>query len=65
LQRVAGVQHVLSVKLKQRAVAPGREREASLADHEKTEQDVDDNKIQVAPDMLLCSLNHQITIVTL
>lgn len=65
VQRVPGVQHVLKITLKQRPIVPGQEYQSTLDDKEKIEQTVNDNKIQIAPDTMLCSLDHQVKIVTL
>ncbi len=70
IQRVAGVKHVLDVKLSQRPVTPiseaSSESEAEAGeDAAKGLTKVRKKVIRVAADTLLCSLEHEITIATL
>jgi hypothetical protein len=68
IQRVPGVKHVLDVKLNTRLVIPQNEAlapgEASEVE-EKPLVPLEDKVLRVAQDMLLCSLDHHITVVEL
>jgi predicted phage baseplate assembly protein len=69
IQKVPGVKHVLDVRLSQRPVTPGREA-APPADSEREEPPaadallapVEQRRVQVPDDTLLCSLEHEIRI---
>lgn len=74
IQQVPGVKHVLDVRLSYRQVLPSRERaalaEAGLEEGEEAESEasltpVRDRMLQVPPDTLLCSLEHQVQVVEL
>ncbi|MBN1937902.1 MAG: putative baseplate assembly protein [Anaerolineae bacterium] len=78
IQQVPGVKHVLDVKLGSRPVMPSRERPPTeqvgqSEDEEKETIEVvveqlavsDQRVIQVPPDTLVCSLGHEIQVVTL
>jgi len=75
IQRVPGVKHVLDVKLSQRPIVPNQE--VPLRDEEERAVTaaepapapvlsvVDKRRLDVPPDTLLCSLQHEITIAEL
>ncbi len=71
IQLAPGVKHVLDVQLSQRAVVPAQEK-LPLADSDQAETPaaqalapVKARLLKVAPDTLLCSLEHEIEIVEL
>ncbi|MCB0167987.1 MAG: putative baseplate assembly protein, partial [Anaerolineae bacterium] len=69
IQRVPGVKHVLDVQLWQRPVVPAEEplpdTEQAVQRNEEQLVPVEKKALHVSPDALLCSLNHQVTIVEL
>jgi predicted phage baseplate assembly protein len=75
IQRVPGVKHVLEVKLSQRPVVPGKEmplkdeEEATVTPTGDVEAPVltpvEGRRLDVSPDTLLCSLEHEIALVEL
>lgn len=66
LQQVPGVKHVWQIQLWQREVIPGKEAAAQKSQKEESEQDeliqVQERRILVPIDTLLCSLDHEIQI---
>lgn len=76
IQQVSGVKHVLDVKLGFRPLLPSREHlsaESAVEDEEAEADETagerlvmsDQRVIQVSPDTLLCSLDHEIQVVSL
>lgn len=69
IQRVAGVKHVLDVKLHRRQVIPASETPLEAEDAAETRQprlqEVKQKVVRVPVDTLLCSLAHEITLVEL
>lgn len=75
IQRVPGVKHVLDVKLSQRAIVPNKEiplraeEERAVVAADTTEPPalvaMDKRRLDVPPDTLLCSLDHEITLAEL
>ncbi|MGD8465398.1 MAG: putative baseplate assembly protein [Anaerolineae bacterium] len=69
IQRVPGVKHVLDVRLAQRPVFPDQERaledDSAPPDVEPVLEPVEQNLVRVPSNALICSLDHQITLVEL
>lgn len=75
IQRVPGVKHVLDVKLSQRPIVPGKEtplkaeEESTVAPGIEAQVPdltlVDGRRLDVPPDTLLCSLDHEVALVEL
>ncbi len=69
IQRVPGVKHVLDVKLCSRLVVPGIESplgvEEEAAGTGQEPEEINQKVVEVAPDTLLCSLKHEVKLVSL
>ena len=67
IQRVPGVKHVLDVELSTRLVAPGDELPPTEGNGLPAEvlQPVEQKVVKIAPDTLLCSLDHEVELVVL
>ncbi|NLE99983.1 MAG: hypothetical protein GX601_03310, partial [Anaerolineales bacterium] len=67
IQRVPGVKHVLDVELSTRPVVPSEERSPAEENSvpEEVLQPVEQKVVKIAPDTLLCSLQHEVVLVAL
>lgn len=61
IQQTPGVKHVLDVSVYTRPVVPAEEQSPASEKQEKMLQPVSENRVRAEPDMLYCSLAHQIT----
>jgi predicted phage baseplate assembly protein len=70
IQQVPGVKHVVEVQLSQRPIIPGREAGAQDEAVEEEENGsglarIEQRRLNIPPDTLLCSLDHEARVVTL